>query len=436
MSILTHFMKESFVIKGLAGEHTLKGDIPVRGAKNDALKIMAASFLFKDTVAITNVPNIDDIGALSNLMEDLGARVVHLEKDRRVEVTVPSEMDTVLDCVMTKKFRASVVLTGPILARHGKVSLPHPGGCVIGARPIDLFLRSFEKMGATYTVDDEYYHVTTADGKLHGADIFLDIASVGVTETVMMAATLAEGTTVIRNAAMEPEIQNLATYLTKCGAKIEGIGTPTLTIHGGPVLESKGVEYRVIPDRIETGSFLVLAALAGDKVRVTNCNPGHVRSILSLLEQAGVQFELGEDVITVHKPVAPYKSVNLKTHEYPGFATDLQAPMTIFLTQAEGESLVFETMFEGRLNYTQDLIRMGADITMFDPHRVMVRGPKLLSGRELEGPDLRASFAYVIAAVIATKQSAIYNTSHIDRGYEKMEERLRAIGVDITRVKE
>ncbi len=427
-------MKESFVIKGLAGERKLSGDIPVRGAKNDTLKVLAAAFLFNDTVAVTNVPDIDDIEALSNLIQDLGARVVRTE--RRIEVTAPHETSTVLDRVMTKKFRASVVLIGPILARYGKVSLPHPGGCVIGARPINLFLKSFEKMGATYTVDDEYYHVKAKKGKLHGADIFLDIASVGVTETVMMAATLAEGTTVIRNAAMEPEIQNLATYLNRCGAKIEGIGTPTLTIHGGDVLDSKGVAYRVIPDRIETGSFLVLAALAGDEVRITDCEPLHVRSLLSLLEQAGVQFECGVDSITVRKPLTPYKAVNVRTHEYPGFATDLQAPMTIFLTQAEGESLVFETMFEGRLNYTQDLIMMGADITMFDPHRVMVRGPKLLSGRELEGPDLRASFAYVIAAVIAKKQSTIYNTSHIDRGYENMEERLRAIGVDITRVTE
>lgn len=425
-------MKESFVITGLGGAHALKGDIPVRGAKNDALKVLAASFLFSDTVPVVNAPDIEDITALTNLITDLGAHVERAE--RRIEVTAPTDTSTVLDRVMAKKFRASVVLTGPILARYGKVSLPHPGGCVIGARPIDLFLKSFEKMGATTTMDDEYYHITAPGGRLHGADLFLDIASVGVTETVMMAATLADGATTIRNAAMEPEIQNLATYLNQCGARIEGIGTPTLIIHGGQILESKGLEYRVIPDRIETGSFLVLAALAGEEVRITDCEPAHVRALLSLLEQAGVQFEIGERVITVRKPVAPYKAVNVKTHEYPGFATDLQAPMTIFLTQAEGESLVFETMFEGRLNYTQDLIKMGADITMFDPHRVMVRGPKLLSGRELEGPDLRASFAYVIAAVVAKKQSTIYNTSHIDRGYEKMEDRLRAIGVDITRV--
>lgn len=427
-------MKESFVIQGLAGEHTLRGDIPVRGAKNDALKILAASFLFKDAVTVTNVPDIDDIGALTNLIQDIGAQVTR--EGRCIKVLIPSKVNTTLDRVMTKKFRASVTLTGPILARYGTISLPHPGGCVIGKRPIDLFLTSFEKMGATTTMDDEYYHIIAKEGKLHGADIFLDMASVGVTETVMMAATLAEGTTIIRNAAMEPEIQNLAAYLIACGAHIEGVGTPTITIHGGAMLASNGTAYTVIPDRIETGSFLVLAALAGEQVRITDCRPDHVRSILSLLEKAGVHFEIGTDAITVYKPKAPYKAVNVKTHEYPGFATDLQAPMTIFLTQAEGESLVFETMFEGRLNYTEDLIRMGADITMFDPHRVMVRGPQLLSGRELEGPDLRASFAYVIAGIIAKKRSIIYNTSHIDRGYEDMEGRLRAIGVDIIRVTE
>ena len=434
MSLYSTLMKESFVVDGLAGERTLRGDIPVRGAKNDALKILAASFLFKDTVAISNVPDIDDIGAMANLIQDLGSTIVR--GDRTVEVTAPSADATKLDRTMAKKLRASVVLTGPILARYGKVSFPHPGGCVIGARPIDLFLRSFEKMGATYTIDEEYYHIEAEGGKLRGADIFLDIASVGVTETVMMAATLAEGTTYIRNAAMEPEIQNLANYLVRCGASIEGIGTPTLVIHGGSVLESKREVYCVLPDRIETGSFLILAALAADEVRVTDCAPQYVRSLLSLLEQAGVNFTVENDSITVRKPSAPYKSVNLKTHEYPGFATDLQAPMTVFLTQTEGESLVFETMFEGRLNYTQDLIKMGADITMFDPHRVMVRGPRPLVGRELEGPDLRAGLAYVIAGIIAKKTSIIYNINHIDRGYERIEERLRAIGVAITRVTE
>ncbi len=429
-------MKESFVIQGLAGQHTLKGEIFVNGAKNDVLKVIASSFLFDDTIHVENAPSIDDVSALLTLVEHAGATTK--QGERTIEITVPQQTDTKLDPTLAKKLRSSVVLTGPLLARYGEVSFPHPGGCVIGARPIDLFIKSFEKMGATCTVDDEYYHIKAANGELQGADIFLDIASVGVTETVMMAAVLANGVTYIRNAAMEPEIQNLAQYLVTCGARIEGIGTPTMVITGRnkEPLHSGGSVYKVIPDRIETGSFLVLAALAADDVTITRCNPEHVRYLLSLLEQSGVELECTTDTIRIRAPKSPYKAVNIKTHEYPGFATDVQAPMVVFLTQAEGESFVFETMFEGRLNYTQDLVRMGADITMFDPHRVMVRGPKALSGKELEGPDLRAGLAYVIAGIIAKKQSIIHGVHHIDRGYEKIEERFRALGVDITRVQE
>lgn len=420
--------QESFRIEGLAGAKTLTGEIPVKGAKNDVLKIIAASFLFTDEVVIENAPDIADVRSLLELTKSLGAEVAH-EGDT-IRITPPATGDGVLDRTLAKRLRSSVVLTGPVLARYGQVSFPYPGGCVIGTRPIDLFVRAFTKMGATYTEEDETFHLSAK--KLTGADIFLDVPSVGVTETLMMAGTLAKGTTVIRNAAMEPEIQNLAHYLVSCGAVISGIGTPTLTIEGGEPLQSTG-SYTVIPDRIETGSFLILAALAGKDVTVTKCNPLHVRSLLNLLETAGVSFKTTDTTIQVTDSGKPYKAVNVKTHEYPGFATDLQAPMTVFLTQAEGESLVFETMFEGRLNYTEDLVHMGADITMFDPHRVMVRGPRALSGRELQGPDLRAGLAYVIAGIIAKKTSIIRNIGHIDRGYERIEERFRALGVSISR---
>ena len=422
-------MQESFRIEGLGGAKTLTGEIPVKGAKNDVLKIIAASFLFTDEVTIENAPDIADVRSLLELTKSLGAKVTH-EGDT-IRITPPATGDGVLDRTLAKRLRSSVVLTGPVLARYGQVSFPYPGGCVIGTRPIDLFVRAFEKMGATYTEEDETFHLSAK--KLKGADIFLDIASVGVTETLMMAGTLAEGTTVIRNAAMEPEIQNLAQYLVSCGAVISGIGTPTLTIEGGEPLQSNGMSYTVIPDRIETGSFLILAALAGKEVTVTKCNPLHVRSLLNLLETAGVSFTTTDNSIRITDKGTQHKAVNVKTHEYPGFATDLQAPMTVFLTQAEGESLVFETMFEGRLNYTEDLVHMGADITMFDPHRVMVRGPRALSGRELQGPDLRAGLAYVIAGIIAKKTSVIRNIGHIDRGYERIEERFKTLGVSISR---
>jgi len=427
-------MKHSLIIQGLGGNKTLRGEIPVKGAKNDVLKAIASSFLFVDSLNIVNVPLIEDVSSLLALVKSLGATVIR--HDDTISISAPKDSPAFLDENLAKKLRSSVVLTGPILARYGQVSFPHPGGCVIGARPIDLFINSFEKMGAVCTVEDGFYNIKIKNKKLQGSDIFLDFPSVGVTETLMMAATLADGVTHIRNAAMEPEIQNLARFLVASGARIEGIGTSTMKIEGGNPLSSHEKKYTVIPDRIETGSFVILAALAGNGVSITNCDPTHIRSLLSLLEQSGVDFQIESNSIYVKPTSSTYKSVNLRTHTYPGFATDLQAPMTVFLTQAEGESLVFETMFEGRLNYTDDLKRMGADIAMFDPHRVMIRGKTALSGKELEGPDLRAGLAYVIAGIIASKQSIIHNVGHIDRGYEKIEDRFSAIGVDITRVVE
>lgn len=423
--------REAFMIKGLGGAKTLSGEIPVRGAKNDVLKIIAGSFLFADTVAIENVPDIRDVASLLALAETLDARVER--RGRSLSITAPQESAGHLDPHLAKSLRSSVVLTGPVLARYGAVSFPHPGGCVIGARPIDLFIKAFEKMGATCRVEDGAYRITAEGGRLHGADLFLDFPSVGVTETTLMAATLAEGTTTIRNAAMEPEIQNLARFLAASGARIEGIGTPTLTIEGGSALRAAGKTYAVIPDRIEAGTFLVLAALAGDDVTITGCRPAHIRALTALLEQAGADMTIGEDTIRIRATATPYHAVNVRTHTYPGFATDLQAPMTVFLTQAMGESLVFETIFEGRLNYADDLKRMGANITMFDPHRILVRGATPLVGKELDGPDLRAGLAYVIAGIIASKESVIHAIGHIDRGYERIEERFRALGVDITR---
>lgn len=427
-------MQQTFHIEGLGGERTLVGDIPVHGAKNDALKILAATLLFKDAVHISNVPDVADVGVLVDVLTDMRA---HITREKHsIYVSAPEKANTTLDAQRAKKLRASVALTGPTLARYGSVSFPHPGGCVIGARPINLFIESFQKMGAACTTDENHYRLTAPQGRLRGADIFLDIASVGVTETMMMAAVLAEGITTIRNAAMEPEIQNLAHYLVSCGAHIDGIGTPSLTIEGGELLEAHDKEYVILPDRIETGSFAILAALVGKEVRVTHCNPTHIAALLSLFQKAGVQYETTHNTLTIRAPQSQYQSVNIRTHEYPGFSTDLQAPMVVFLTQTHGEGLVFETLFEGRLRYTDDLVRMGADITMFDPHRVMVRGPQTLVGKELEAPDLRAGLAYVIAAAVARGNSLIHNAEYIDRGYAHVEERLRALGLSIKRLGE
>lgn len=420
-------MKNSFKIEGLGGKQNLTGKFRINGAKNAATKMMAASILFKDNVTLTNIPIIEDVLKMAELLKHLGAQVTQDKNTFNINTNDCNQ--TALQSNIAQQMRSSVVLIGPMLARFGKVRLPHPGGCVIGARPIDLFVDAFEKMGAIVTTTDREY---LFEGKLHGAEIFLDISSVGVTETVMLAAVLARGTTTIQNAATEPEIVNVGEFLNQSGAKINGLGTSTITITGVDELKARE-EYVAIPDRIEAGSMVILGALSGDNLKITNCEPKHLQSLLSLLKKAGVDLEVGRDYINVKKG-GEYKSVNVKTHEYPGFATDLQAPMVVFLTQTSGESTVFETMFEGRLNYVDDLIRMGASITMYDPHRIMVRDQNQLSGKTLDGPDLRAGLAFILAGIVANGESIINNIHYVDRGHERIEERLREIGVIIERV--
>ncbi|HBH71476.1 MAG: UDP-N-acetylglucosamine 1-carboxyvinyltransferase [Parcubacteria group bacterium GW2011_GWC1_42_11] len=424
-------MSNTFVIKGFGGERKLHGKVSITGAKNAALKAIASTVLFRDTVTLTNIPEINDTFRMFDLLKDMGADVVNL-KHGVYTVLIPRGFATELSPGIAKRMRSSIVLTGPVLARYGKVSFPHPGGCVIGARPLDLFVDGFEKMGAKVSVKDDSYVVEAKDG-LKGAEFFLKNQSVTVTETFMMAGVLASGSTIIKNAAMEPEIADLAQFLNKCGAKIIGAGTPTIIIKGGKLLAGARKPYKTMPDRIEAGSFLVLGALASRELHITNCNPAHLESPIELLRSAGVSIETKKTEIIVRAP-SKLRAVDVKTHEYPGFPTDLQAPMTVLLTQAEGESKVFETIFEGRLNYTESLSAMGASITMMDPHRVLVRGKSELRGRKLTSPDLRAGLAFVIAAVVAKGESVIHNVdTTIDRGYEDIENRLRAIGVEIER---
>lgn len=428
-------MPDTFVIEGLAGKRTLKGKIAVSGAKNAALKLMAASVIFRDKVTLANMPDIEDVRRMADLLAHMGALVSF---DRGTMEIVPPQNGNVPELApdIAKRMRASVVLTGPLLARYGKVSFPHPGGCVIGARPIDLFTKGFEKMGAKVVVDKNGYHISVPGKRLKGAELFFRKQSVTATETFMIAAVLAQGTTVLKNAAMEPEIEDLAKFLIAGGARIEGAGTPTITIRGDGLLAARGSVHTTMPDRIDAGSFIILAALAGDDVEVTRINPAHLEALTSALREAGVPLEIGKTSIRVRakgKKIVP-GACGFQTHEYPGFPTDLQAPMTVLLTQAHGESTVFETIFEGRLNYTESLKGMGADITMMDPHRVLVRGPRPLKGKNLESPDLRAGLAFVIAAIIAKGRSVIHNVYNIDRGYERIEERLQKIGVKIERI--
>jgi UDP-N-acetylglucosamine 1-carboxyvinyltransferase len=425
--------QESLLIQGLDGKKELQGEITVGGAKNAALPLMAAWPLYDGAIAFDNVPVIADVSRLSELIERLGGRISRTNNSLKIEGEIKG---VEFDRVLSKRMRASVIMTGSVLARQGFVRFPYPGGCVIGKRPIDLFLKSFEKMGSVVREVGEYYEVQAPPGGLHGAEIFMKVQSVTATEAVMLAATLARGRTVIKNAAIEPEIVSLAEFLRLGGSKISGAGTTVIEIEGVRRLVPPRDAFRVIPDRIETGSFLILGALAAKELRINACLPDHLEIVIEELRQAGVSIERGSDYVVVRGENAGrlFKPFDFKTHEYPGFPTDLQAPAVVFLTQSDGESHVFESIFDGRLAYTEDLVRMGAVIELMDTHRALVRGPAKLSGRELYGPDIRAGLAFVIAAAIAAGESLIHNAYFIDRGYEKIEERLRGIGLDIKRV--
>ena len=428
-------MQQSFFVKGLSGEKPLRGEITVNCAKNAVIKAMAASLLFEDEVALSDVPVIEDVGRMEELLLALGATVERDERTYRIQAK--EGMLSELNAGISERLRTSIVLAGPLLARFGEVSFPHPGGCLIGARPIDFFLEGFKKFGAEVSYEKDRYRLNAKGGRLKGANIFFPSPSHTGTETLMMAAVLADGTTILKNAAMEPEVVDLAEFLNVCGARISGAGTPTITIVGGKLLQAHGHVHRVIPDRIETGSFLILGALCAEELVIRNCVPSHIEVLIELLRHSGVKIETEQDTIILRGngkiKNSSFRAMNIKTHEYPGFATDLQAPMTVFLTQVSGESLVFETIFEGRLNYTNDLARMGANITVWDAHRATVKGPTLLNGRTLGSPDLRAGLAFVLAAAVAKGNSLINNVYYIDRGYERIEERLGAIGLTITR---
>jgi UDP-N-acetylglucosamine 1-carboxyvinyltransferase len=432
--------KDKFLVQGLGGKKKLSGTIAVSGAKNSALKLMASSVLFKDTLLVHNIPDIEDVKRMSDLLVELGCTVKR-NNHATYSFLCGNNAKTDLSSEISKRMRSSIVLSGPLLARFGEVSFPHPGGCIIGVRSIDFFIEGFQKMGARVSIrgkaNKKIYVIKAPSRKLRGATIFLKTPSVTATETLMMAGVLATGTTVIQNAALEPEIKDLADFLNRSGATITGAGTTTITVRGGTLLSSRGKPYVTMPDRIETGSFVILGALCARDLLIKNCNPEHVTALLDALMSCGVSIKIGKTSIAIinnKQNRKQFKTVNIKTHEYPGFPTDLQAPMTVFLTQAKGEAMVFETIFEGRLNYTESLGDMGADITPMDPHRVLVKGPMALRGRKLQSPDLRAGLAFIIAAIVARGNSIIHNVYNVDRGYERIDERLRGIGVQIKRI--
>lgn len=416
-----------FIIRG---GKPLSGTIAVRGAKNVALKALAAAVLFRAPITIENMPQIEDVSRMQELLQGIGAKIKELG-GRKIRVDPVKIRSHTLKKDIAEQLRASIVLAGPLLARKKRVAFPHPGGCVIGKRPIDLFLGGWQSMGAKIAEYDGGYRIVIQ--RLRGADFTFRVVSVTGTETLMMTAALAEGKTILRNAACEPEIPALAEFLNDSGAQIRGAGTPTIRITGtgGRLLKAKK-SFRIIPDRIEAGSFLILGAALGKDLTITECNPEHFSSLIAVLEDAGVSIRVRQKSILVSRPKA-LRPVDIKTREYPGFPTDLQPPYTVLMTQAAGQSMVFETVHDNRLQYIEDLNRMGANIVPCDPHRILISGKTPLRGREIESPDLRAGLAFVIAALIAKGKSIIKNIYQIDRGYETIEGRLQALGADIAR---
>ena len=350
---------DKFVIEGLGGRRTISGEIKVGGAKNAILKILASSILFQDGFEAKNVPEIEDVFRMFDLLGDLGVNIKRIGHGH-YNIDTQSIENKSLWPEIAMKMRSSIVLTGPLLSRFGRVDFPYPGGCVIGRRPVDLFLSAYEKMGATVSItkegDRDIFSIEAPGGKLRGAEIFFKTQSVTVTETLMLAAVLAEGNTALKNCALEPEIESLGNFLNECGARITGLGTPTILIEGGELLSGKGKIYQTMPDRIEAGSFLILGALAAKELKILRCEPKHLDALIHVLRESGVSIETGENYIVVRNDNGGiFKATDIKTREYPGFPTDLQAPLAIFLSQAEGQSFIFETVFEGRLNYLNEL---------------------------------------------------------------------------------
>ncbi|PIR41740.1 MAG: UDP-N-acetylglucosamine 1-carboxyvinyltransferase [Candidatus Yanofskybacteria bacterium CG10_big_fil_rev_8_21_14_0_10_37_15] len=419
---------EKFIING---GKKLKGEIEVKGAKNSSLAIFSASLLISGTVKITNVPEVEDVFRISELLKNLGVKVVHSGHGEYL-ITADTIKTSSISPEIAKKIRASIMLTAPLLARTGNTKFPHPGGCIIGERPIDLFLEGYKALGAKINRDNDLYHIK---GKLIGAKFVFSNVSVTGTAAMIMAASLSKGKTILKNCACEPEIESLADFLNSCGAKINGAGTPFITIDG--VKKLNGGEHKIIPDRIEAGTLAILAAITKSNILIKNCEPEHLDILWNKLKSVGVSLKIRKNEVEINPPYSTkpssLKAVDIKTHEYPGFATDLQAPFCVLLTQAKGQSLIHETIFESRLFWLDDLKRMGAKILMHDPHRISIQGPIKLRAREIESPDLRAGMAYLIAALTAKGESTINNIYQIDRGYEKIEERLVKIGADIKR---
>jgi len=412
----------------VTGGIALSGRVEISGAKNAALPAMVASLLTAETVELENLPYVRDILTARRLLTEMGAEAVVLE-DGRATLKASNVRSCEAPYELVKTMRAAILVLGPLAGRFGRARVSLPGGCAIGARPVNLHLMGLEKMGAMCDVVHGYIEAS-AEG-LRGAYILMDTVTVTGTENLMMAACLAEGETVLDNAACEPEISDLAHLLRKMGAKIEGDGTRTIRIQG--VSELHGCRHRVIPDRIETATFAAAAAITRGDVEITNCRPDHLSAVLSQLERAGTEIHIDQDSIRV-RGREPIVSGDVTTNPYPGFPTDMQAQYMALMTQGDGTAVITETIFENRFMHALELIRMGADITI-DGRRAVVKGGRALTGAMVLASDLRASASLILAGLIARGDTVVDRVYNLDRGYYRIEEKLARLGAKIERIR-
>jgi len=420
---------DKFVIRG---GNPLLGTIRVSGAKNAALPAMAAALLTEDTVVLENIPQVRDIETERRLLSAMGAEVElgYGRAQHRTTICARNLSAPEASYELVKTMRASTLVLGPLLARTGMARVSLPGGCAIGARPIDLHIKGLERLGAEIT--QEHGYVEARAKRLKGNRIVFDKITVTGTEDLLMAATLAEGETVMENCAREPEVSDLAALLGKMGAHIEGAGTSTIRIQG--VEKLHGARHRIIPDRIEAATYILAGAMTGGDLMVHGCDPHHQTALLQKLEEVGVKFKANGESVRVMGD-GPLKSSDMSTEEYPGFPTDVQAQYMALMTQSEGTSVIVENIFENRFMHAQELVRMGANIKI-EGRRAIVRGRTPLSGAAVLASDLRASASLVLAALVAEGETIIDRVYHIDRGYERIEEKLRSVGAEMRRIGE
>lgn len=431
-------MKDEVKSSGLekmrvTGGTPLNGTIKISGAKNAALKHMCASILTDEPFTLDNMPvGLQDVRTLGELLTHLGVAVTLDKKLGRATLHAKDIASHVAPYDLVRKMRATVLVLGPLLARHGKAEVSLPGGCALGARPIDLHIKGLEAMGATIDLESGYVKATAPKGGLQGADITFPLVSVGATENLMMAATLAKGETILRNAAREPEIIDQGEALIKMGAKIEGLGTSEIKITGVDKLH--GATHSVIPDRIETGTYMCAVGLCGGELRLQNTRLNFLSALLSPLKKAGMDISQDGDDVLVRRNDAKLKGVDIMTEAYPGFATDLQAQFMTMLTLCEGAGMISETIFENRFMHVPELCRMGANITI-KGNSAIIRGVEKLKGAEVMATDLRASVSLVLAGLVAEGDTIINRIYHLDRGYENIVDKLTAVGAKIERIR-